>query len=258
MDTVGKHVEFLHENIFQTKTKWPHYNRLLKDLGELADQVKPGQKVVILERSYVFGGNSLFAPLFTQGDVTVVDCEVKSTEERAGYQAHWTDDPRCIKRGADYRASIQQTGLPDHCADFLLIPNVVHHVADQVGMFKEMARLLKPEGKGYLFEALVRELHQIPDDYVRYTPWGFQEMLGQQALKMTTWKPAGGPFESIAYSWVQALQYIPEDERKEKEEWFFTKHFPELMMMDEKYTKNHFRKHTSFPVAYSIFFEQAQ
>ena len=121
-------------------------------------------------------------------------------------------------------------------------------------MFAEFARLLKPGGRGYLFEALLRELHQAPDDYVRYTPWGFQRDAGPDGLRLTDWFPAGGPFEAIAYCWVQALQYLPATERAAKERWFFEEHFPELMKLDQHSPSNLVRAHTSFPVAYGVFF----
>ncbi|MGH2627831.1 MAG: class I SAM-dependent methyltransferase [Anaerolineales bacterium] len=254
---VEAHLAFLRERIFQTATRWPHFSRLLEDVAQLATTLPDDAAVVILERAYVYGGDSLFAPLFWRQKTTVVDCELPTTAERDGYQRSWTDDPRCIHVPTHRRAPITATGLPDACAAALLVPNVVHHVADQDGMFAEMARLLRPTGTGYIFEALLRELHQVPDDYVRYTPWGFRTMLARHGLEMTAWAPAGGPFEAIAYCWVQALQYIPESERAAKERWFYTEHFPELMRMNGRYTENTFRAHTAFPVAYSIYFRRA-
>jgi SAM-dependent methyltransferase len=252
------HVAFLHERIFQTSTKWPHYRRLLADLSTLAATLPRASDVVILERSYVYGGNSLFAPLFPKHNVRVVDCELATTAARDGYQKHWTDDPRCIQIQAGHRAPVTATGLPDACADALVVPNVVHHVRDQDAMFGEFARLLRPDGTGYIFEALIRELHQTPDDYLRYTPSGFETMLARHGLEMTMWKPAGGPFEAIAYCWSQALQYIPADERAEKARWFFDEHFHELIEMDSRYTRNMCRENTAFPVAYSIYFRRAR
>ena len=254
---VADHLAFLRERIFQVATRWPHFGRLLEDVTRLAATLPDDADVVILERAYVYGGDSLFAPLFWRQPATAVDCELATTAERDGYQRAWTDDPRCIHVPTHRRAAITATGLPDACATALLVPNVVHHVADQDGMFAEIARLLRPGGTGYIFEALLRELHQIPDDYVRYTPWGFRTMLARHGLEMTAWSPAGGPFEAIAYCWVQALQYIPEGEREARERWFYTEHFPELMRMDARHTRNTYRPHTAFPVAYSIHFRRA-
>ncbi len=257
MKEIESHYEFLHEKIFQTKTKWPQFKRMLEDVRDLSIQLPQSSNVIILERAYVYGGNSLFAPLFHQHQVTSVDCEIPTTTERRGYQKSWTEDPRCIQIPAQTKASITKTGLPHASADLLLVPNVVHHEPDQEGMFEEIARLLRPGGTGYIFEALIRELHQIPDDYIRYTPWGFQKILARHGLEMTEWKPTGGPFEAISYCWIQALQFIPESERGEKEKWFFTEHLPELLEMDKRYTTNISRPHTTFPVAYSIYFRKS-
>ena len=252
--TLDAHVAFLHERIFQTSTKWPHYRRLLEDVSALAAMLPAGADVVILERAYVYGGDSLLAPLFAGHNVRVVDCELATTAARDGYQKEWTDDPRCIHVRADRRAPVTATGLPDACADALVVPNVVHHVRDQDAMFAEFARLLRPRGTGYIFEALLRELHQMPDDYVRYTPFGFQTMLARHGLDLTTWTPAGGPFEAIAYCWIQALQYLPLDMRVQKARWFFDGHLQELMEMGAQYGRNISRAHTAFPVAYSLYF----
>jgi SAM-dependent methyltransferase len=249
-----EHLEFLAESVFQVTTKWPHFQRMLDDIVELAGNVTPSQKVVCLERAYVYGGDSLFAPLFSQGRFISVDCHLQSTAERSGYQKSWLEDSRCIHIPADMEASITQVPLPSESADIVLVPNVVHHVKDQEGMFAEIARLLKPGGKGYIFEALLRELHQIPDDYVRYTPWGFQTVLEKHGLTQTEWRGSGGVFEAISYCWVQALQYIPAEERAEKEAWFYGTHLPELLDMDRRYPKNLQRQHTSFPIGYGIFF----
>src|SRR3546814_11122648 len=84
------------------------------------------------------------------------------------------DDDRFIAVQATRRAPAEATGLDSGCADLVLAPNLIHHVRDQDRLFDEIARLLRPGGCGYIFEPLVRDLHQSPDDYVRCTPWGFQ------------------------------------------------------------------------------------
>lgn len=254
MSALQAHAAFLRERIFQTATKWPHYERLLADVAALGAGAAADASVVILERAYVYGGDSLFAPFFPGRGVTAIDCEIKTTKQRDGYQKSWTEDPRCIHQAAARRAPIEKTGLPGASADLLLVPNVVHHVSNQDGMFAELARLLKPGGTGYIFEALLRELHQAPDDYIRYTPWGFREILSRHGLEMTDWKPVGGPFEAITYCWIQALQYLPEPERARKEEWFYKEHYPELLRLDKLNPKNLVRDYTTFPVAYSVYF----
>lgn len=255
--TENRHLEFLRRRIFQVETKWPHFGRMLDDIRLIAAEVKDGHTTVCLERAYVYGGDSLFAPLFVKGKFLSVDCQTETAGERGGYQKSWTEDPECTHIPADLRAPATATGLPDGVADVLLVPNIIHHVRDQGAMFAEFSRLLKRGGRGYLFEALLRELHQTPDDYIRYTPWGFADVLSRHGLRLTEWVPAGGPFEAIAYCWVQALQYLPAEERPARERWFFEEHFPELMALDRRHTSNQVRAHTTFPVAYGVFFTKA-
>ena len=49
-------------------------------------------------------------------------------------------------------------------------------------------------------------------------------------------KTAGGPFEAIAYCWIQGLEYFPEDARADMAVWFYEQHMPELMGWDEART----------------------
>ena len=48
-----------------------------------------------------------------------------------------------------------------------------------------------------MFEPLLRELHQIPDDYLRWTPFGMARIMRQVGLEPGEPQTAGGPFEAI-------------------------------------------------------------
>lgn len=250
-----RHIEFLERRVFQVETRWPHYRRLLSDLRGLADRCGAGERVLSLERASVFGGTSLFAPLFERGRVFAYDVRLDGLEEaRLGHQAHWTEDPDCLRRPVDASGPADRLPIPSNFVDWVVVPNVVHHVKNQAGLFGEIARVLKPGGRGYIFETLLRELHQAPHDFVRYTPWGFEAVLEEVGLELAEWRPAGGPFEAIAYCWDQALQYLPEALRVERRRWFEETHFPELMALDRRHRDNQVRAHTSFPIAYGIHF----
>jgi SAM-dependent methyltransferase len=167
------------------------------------------------------------------------------------------DDPRCIQVPTTQRGKPEDTGLETASADLVIIPNLVHHVANQPGLFNEISRILKPGGRGYIFEPLVREIHQDPDDYVRYTPAGFRKMIESAGMMYDQTIPEGGPFTAVAYCWSQALEYIPEPERSRIEEWFYGQHFQDLLRWDALYPRNLKRKHTSFPTAFGIYFRKA-
>lgn len=246
------HATVLAERVFQVDRKWPHFGLLLDDVQALARGMAPGACVVSMERGLLYGGCSLIAPFFQDQDFISLDCSPASADGRGAYNAAMVEDPRFLFVPTTHRGSIEATGLESSVADLVLVPNLVHHVADQEALFAEMARIIRPGGAVYVFEPLLRELHQEPDDYLRWTPHGLSRALAQAGLEPDIPKTTGGPFEAIAYCWAQALEYFPDDQRDAMARWFYDEHMPELMGWDRTHTDNLSRNHTSFPVAFSV------
>jgi SAM-dependent methyltransferase len=246
------HADLLAEKVFQTETRWPHFRLLLRNIRDWPRRLPAGASVVSLERTLLYGGISLVAPFFHRQKFISIDSSPDSADERGDYNRAMVDDPRCLRVPLTQRAPIERTGLDDAVADLVLVPNLVHHVADQDALFAEMARITRPGGFVYVFEPTLRELHQAPDDYLRYTPFGMRNALARAGLEPGDFEVEGGPFSAVAYCWTQALQYFPEAERGRMERWFYGEHFAELMRWDERYRKNLVRAHTSFPVSFSI------
>ena len=98
----------------------------------------------------------------------------------------------------------------------------------------------------------MRELHQIPDDYLRYTPYGVMREFRQVGLEPDRPELEGGPFQAVAYCWIQALQYFPDDQRAAMEDWFYREQFPQLMEWDETLTENQVKKNSAFPLGFSV------
>ena len=249
---LNAHRAMLEERVFQVATRWPHFRLLLNDVQRLADESPENARIVSLERTLLYGGISLFAPFFTRQEFLSLDCSPDSAEERGAYNADMVDDPRTIRIPFSKRGHETNTGIEDGWADLVIVPNLVHHVADQVRLFSELARITRPGGAVYVFEPILRELHQKPDDFLRYTPFGMERILTEQGLKVSDVREEGGPFSAIAYCWEQALQYLPDSERDDMQRWFFNEEFPRLMGLDSEHTENQVRKNTSFPVAFSI------
>ena len=255
---VASHIEMLEQKVFKVETKWPQFRLLLDDCKDFARQMPEGATIVALERTLLYGGISLFAPIFHRQNFISVDCSPVSAKTRGSYNSSMVDDSRCVPIPTSKQGAPENTGLDSGIADLVMVPNLVHHVADQRGLFSEIGRLLRPGGKGYIFEPLVRELHQYPDDYIRYTPAGFERMIVEAGMVHDKDVHEGGPFTAIAYCWSQALEYIPEPERQTMEDWFYKDHFPKLKQWDKAYPANLVRQHTSFPTAFGIHFHKPQ
>ena len=92
---VARHVEMLEQKVFQVETKWPQFRLLLDDCLEYAQALPAGATVVALERTLLYGGISLFAPIFSRQNFISVDCSPESANNRGGYNKAMIDDPRC-------------------------------------------------------------------------------------------------------------------------------------------------------------------
>lgn len=246
------HLELLRERVFQTETKWPHFRLLLNDIEHWANKLHNNAVVVAYERTLLYGGYSLLAPVFARQNFISIDGSPLSADERGAYNSAMVNDPRFIAETKSRRCPGTGSNLEDSSADFLMIPNLVHHIADQKGMFDEAFRVIKPGGILYVFEPILRELHQIPDDFLRYTPFGLKNVLEASGFEPGEYELEGGPFSAVAYCWAQALEYFPEAKRAEMSKWFYDEHFPQLLAFDEEHRTNQVRKFTSFPVSFSI------
>jgi hypothetical protein len=132
------HLAVLAEKVFQTATKWPHFDLLLADVRRLADEMPVGATVVSMERGLLYGGCSLIAPFFQNHDFIALDCSPTSADARGAYNGAMIDDPRFLFVPTTHRGAIDETGLASGQADLVLVPNLVHHVADQQGLFENL------------------------------------------------------------------------------------------------------------------------
>jgi hypothetical protein len=252
ISALRQHRDVLEEKVFQTRTKWPQFELLLDDTELIVKSLMPNQRVICMERTLLYGGYSLLGPFFHNQQFSSIDCSPLSANERGAYNRSLVDDIRFIEIRHSHRYDLEELPALIEPADALLVPNLVHHVRDQVKLFDRLVTLLKPGGLLYVFEPTLRELHQLPDDYIRFTPSGLINCLKTRGLCIERVMTTGGPFSAIAYCWVQALEYIPERERESFANWFYKEHFSELKNWDEMYPINLERKHTSFPVAFSV------
>ena len=128
----------------------------------------------------------------------------------------------------------------------------MHHIYDHRFLIKKCNQILKKGGYLYIFEPILREMHQKPCDYFRFTPYGMKEILKDSGFNTTKTNLSGGPFSATAYCWDQAMQYLPKKERDKYKKFLISNNIKTIVSLDKKYKKNYLRKNTLFPVSFSI------
>ena len=245
------HEKALKDEVFFTKTKWPHFDLLFKNINKLSKEVKKDELIISLERSNLYGNISLFAPYFSEGKFISIDCTSKKLKSRGSYNKKFTINNNIIKNTSSFTFDYKNIKLKKNKANLVIIPNLMHHVDDSDALLNSASKLLKKNGMIYIFEPLIRELHQIPEDYGRFTPYILEKKLSKIGFKKIKYEFTGGPFTSIAYFIDQAIQYFPKNKRLIHEKKF-KRQFQKLLKYDKMYKFNKVRKNTSSPVAFSI------
>jgi len=248
---LNDHENYLRKNLFFTSNKWPQYNLLFEDIKKISRKLKKKQKVLILERTNLYGGRSLFSPFFNQNEVASVDCITNNLLKRGAYNSKKLKNSKIIDFISQYQFDYKNIKLKKENFDLILIPNLLHHIEDPAILIKQSHTFLKKGGKIYIFEPLFRELHQAPEDYFRFTPYGLKYLLKENNFNKIKFCTTGGPFTAILYFWDQALQYLDGSTKKKREKWF-KKESQELHKLEKKFKKNLFRKNTISPTAFSI------
>jgi SAM-dependent methyltransferase len=244
------HENFLRNEIFFTEKKWPHFNLIFNDLKKLSKEMKANSKIISFERNNLYGGVSLFGPFFNKQNFISVDCISPKLKKRGSYNKIDKLSKIIVKK-KNYQFDYRKIKLKKNLADLIIIPNLMHHIEEIETLFKQVRSILKKNGKVYIFEPLVRELHQVPEDYYRITPYGFKILLSKYNFSNFRVKYEGGPFTAIGYCWDQAIQFLPKSLRDKKMRWL-NKEMKNFIQLDKKYKKNKVRKNTIFPMSFSL------
>jgi SAM-dependent methyltransferase len=179
MKSIEKQEAWLRGNVYYTKSRWPFYELLLKDLRRLSSEKG---RTLAVERC--FRTDSRLAPYFWNFE--------SFEAEYAAKQQEWEPLPNLVQ------------------PDLVVIHNLIHHTRDVNGLIADMARILRPDGRIYVFEATFRELHQEPYHWQMFTPYGMQDLLERHGFEVEDERRTGDPFEAALYCLDQGLQYIPD------------------------------------------------
>ena len=129
---------------------------------------------------------------------------------------------------------------------------MIHHHPNPFALFKDCKEVISEKGYIYIFDAILRENHQKPDDFIRFTPDGISYALEENGFRVVELHISKSPVEALLYTLDQVIQYdLPADLIDEIDK------LNKLLKNKYKSTlnKNYInlkRNYTSFPVAYSV------
>ena len=100
--------------------------------------------------------------------------------------------PQLSEAGPDILASALRAPLPNNTFDTVVSFQVLEHVPEPHIMLVEIARILKPGGYLILMAPQMWNLHEIPNDYFRYTRYGLTYLAERAGLAVIKIQPISG------------------------------------------------------------------
>lgn len=107
--------------------------------------------------------------------------------------------------GANIIADASAIPVADGVYDHALCLNLLEHVADPKAVLKEMARVLKSDGIGYIYIPFLVRVHPDPTDYQRLTPQGLDRDIQASGLECISIQPAGGGPFTASFSQIHFM-----------------------------------------------------
>lgn len=97
----------------------------------------------------------------------------------------------------------------DASFDTLILSDVLEHVAEPLGLWSEMARVLAPGGSVLLNVPFLYGIHEAPYDYARYTEHALRRFAQGCGLTVRVLQPVGGSVAVLADLLAKHLQALP-------------------------------------------------
>ncbi len=136
-------------------------------------------------------GNKPYKPLFTNNATEYIGCDINQTESNS----------------VDIICNIIDIPLPDRSIDTILCTQVIEHVFDHKKLINEMKRLLKKDGVLILSGPAYWPVHGEPNDFFRFTRFGFQQLLETNGFAITETIENGGAWATAGQSLVHSFEF---------------------------------------------------
>lgn len=93
--------------------------------------------------------------------------------------------------------------------DTIILSDVLEHIPQPEHLWKEMSRILSPDGRIIMNVPFFYWLHARPHDYQRYTEFALRRFVDNSGLKLILIEPIGGSPEIVADIFAKHIQLIP-------------------------------------------------
>ncbi|QQS34653.1 MAG: class I SAM-dependent methyltransferase [Ignavibacteriales bacterium] len=98
----------------------------------------------------------------------------------------------------DFQLNLNNTfPIKNETFDTIILTDVMEHVANPTNLWKEMARVLRPNGKIIVGVPFFHIIHEEPYDYFRYTEYRLRLYCSENNLKILELYPYGGSLEIL-------------------------------------------------------------
>ena len=110
----------------------------------------------------------------------------------------------------DFECDLNQA-LPFDSSSFdtVILSDVLEHLFEPAALWKEMSRILRPNGTVICSVPFFYWLHETPHDYFRYTEFALRRFAAEASLQVLTIRPIGGSIEVMADMLAKHIVRLP-------------------------------------------------
>jgi SAM-dependent methyltransferase len=137
--------------------------------------------------------------LYAKGKVLDIGCGNKPSEYIG------CDIVQSSQQKADIICDATSIPLPSNDFDTIFSTQTIEHVSEHQKVINEAYRLLKPNGYLILSGPLYWPLHEEPNDYFRFTKYGFEHILTKAGFKIEKIFENGGMWATSGQSIIHSL-----------------------------------------------------
>jgi SAM-dependent methyltransferase len=109
----------------------------------------------------------------------------------------------------DIEGDLRKIPLEDNSVDTVISIQVFEHLPEPWKVLSELNRILRSGGDIYITCPQAEPQHQVPHDFLRYTPFGLRSLLESNGFEVIWIKPQLGNFSHIGDTLIYSAKKLP-------------------------------------------------